>query len=213
MKNSMNKSSSVSVLSGIRAIGFFIGTIGFGIYGIGQVHGYLDVFLFVIVSTLLLMLTSKFMGSRKQKKSNIVYNPNEFFMISLLFFIVLIGLYSCYSIYLKESDLGESIASYAIVLVLIIVIGVPIFLIYSYMKNINDKIIIGISSIVITDNTKSTEFNFNDIQSFRIVKTMLILEIKQKGKESIDLSELNLNSRDIKKLDFDLVTRIKKITE
>ena len=41
----------------------------------------------------------------------------------------------------------------------------------------------------------------------------LNLEIKEIGNTSIDLSELNLNSRDIKKLDFDLVTRIKKITE
>jgi hypothetical protein len=158
-------------------------------------------------------MASKFMGSRKQKKGNIVYNPNEFFLISLLFFIVLIGLYSCYSIYLNESELGESITSYSLILVVLIVIVIPIFMISSYIKNINDKIIIGNSSIVITDNIKSTEFNFSDIQSYQIGNSILNLEIKEIGNTSIDLSELNLNSRDIKKLDFDLVTRINKITE
>ena len=161
MSDSTYKSSSVG--SGLSAIG----TLGFGIYGIGQVHGYLNVFLFVIVSTMLLIIASKFMGSRKQKKGNIVYNPNEFFLISLLFFIVVIGLYSCYSIYLNESELGESITSYSLILVVLIVVVIPIFMISSYIKNINDKIIIGNSSIVITDNIKSTEFNFSDIQSYQ----------------------------------------------
>lgn len=205
MSYSSNKTSTVG--NGLSAIG----ALGLGIYGIGQVHGYFNVFLFVTVSTLLLIITSKFMGSRKQKNGNIVYNPNEFFIISILVFIVLIGLYSCFSIYSKENELGEDITGYSILLVVLFVIVMPIFGLYSYVKNINDKIIIGNSTIIITDNLNSTEFKFEDIQSYQIQNSKLVLEIKETGNTSFDLRDLNLNSRDIKKLELDLFTSIKKI--
>jgi hypothetical protein len=188
-----------------------LGIIGLGIYGIGKVHGYLNVIIFVAISISLLYLTSRFMGSRKQKKDFIVYNPNEIFIVSFLFFIVLIGLYSCYSIYLSERELGESITSYAIVIVGIIVIALPLFTINSYLKNRNDNIVIGNTSIVIADNERSTEFNFNDIQSYQIKDSKLLLNLKEIGNKTIDLSELNLNSRDIEKLNTDIQMRIKNI--
>ena len=188
-----------------------LGIIGLGIYGIGKVHGYLNVIIFVAISISLLYLTSRFMGSRKQKKDFIVYNPNEIFIVSFLFFIVLIGLYSCYSIYLSERELGESITSYAIVIVGIIVIALPLFTINSYLKNRNDNIVIGNTSIVIADNERSTEFNFNDIQSYQIKDSKLLLNLKEIGNKTIDLSELNLNRRDIEKLNTDIQMRIKNI--
>ncbi len=188
-----------------------LGIIGLGIYGIGKVHGYLNVIIFVAVSILLLYLTSRFMGSRKQKKGLIVYNPNEIFIVSFLFFIVLIGLYSCYSIYLSESELGESIARYAITIVVIIVIVLPLFTMNYYLNNRNDNIIIGNTSIIIVDNERSTEFNFNDILSYQIKDSKLLLNLKEIGNKTIDLSELNLNRRDIEKLNTDIQMRIKNI--
>jgi hypothetical protein len=188
-----------------------LGIIGLGIYGIGKVHGYLNVIIFVAVSILLLYLTSRFMGSRMQKKGLIVYNPNEIFIVSFLFFIVLIGLYSCYSIYLSESELGESIARYAITIVVIIVIVLPLFTMNYYLNNRNDNIIIGNTSIIIVDNERSTEFNFNDILSYQIKDSKLLLNLKEIGNKTIDLSELNLNRRDIEKLNTDIQMRIKNI--
>jgi hypothetical protein len=186
-----------------------LGMIGLGIYGIGEVHGYLNVIIFVSISISLLFLTSKFMGSRKQKKELIVYNPNEIFILSLLFFLVLIGLYSCYSIYQSESKLGESITSYAIIIVGIIGIALPIFTMNSYLKNRNDNIVIGSKSIVISDNEKSIEFVFSDILSYKIQDSKLLFSIETIGNKAIDLSELNLNKRDIEKLNTDLQIRIK----
>jgi len=188
-----------------------LGIIGLGIYGIGKVHGYLNVIIFVAVSILLLYLTSRFMGSRMQKKGLIVYNPNEIFIVSFLFFIVLIGLYSCYSIYLSESELGESIARYAITIVVIFVIVLPLFTMNYYLNNRNDNIIIGNTSIIIVDNERSTEFNFNDILSYQIKDSKLLLNLKEIGNKTIDLSELNLNRRDIEKLNTDIQMRIKNI--
>jgi len=188
-----------------------LGIIGLGIYGIGKVHGYLNVIIFVAVSILLLYLTSRFMGSRMQKKGLIVYNPNEIFIVSFLFFIVLIGLYSCYSIYLSESELGESIARYAIIIVVIFVIVLPLFTMNYYLNNRNDNIIIGNTSIIIVDNERSTEFNFNDILSYQIKDSKLLLNLKEIGNKTIDLSELNLNRRDIEKLNTDIQMRIKNI--
>jgi hypothetical protein len=203
----MSNSKKIASATGGSLSG--LGMFGLGIYGIGMVHGYMNVFLFIVLSTLLLFLTSKFMGSRKQKKGLIVYNPNEFFIVSLLLFIILIGIYSCYSIYLSESELGKSITTYAIVIVGFIVIALPLFVINSYLKNRNDKIIIGNTSIVIVDNKQSIEFDFNDIFTYQINDSKLLLNLKEIGNKTIDLNELNLNKRDIEKLKLDLQTRIK----
>lgn len=201
------KTSATATGGGLSGLGM----IGLGIYGIGEVHGYFNVAIFVSTSILLLFLTSKFMGSRKQKKGLVVYNPNEIFIISFLFFMVLMGLYSCFSIYQSENKLGESITSYAIVIVAIVLITLPLFVINSYYKNRNDNITIDNTSIIISDDKKLLEFKIIDILSYQINGTKLLLNLKEIGNKTIDLSELNLNSRDIKKLNIDIETRIKNI--
>jgi hypothetical protein len=80
-----------------------------------------------------------------------------------------------------------------------------------YLNNRNDNIIIGNTSIIIVDNERSTEFNFNDILSYQIKDSKLLLNLKEIGNKTIDLSELNLNRRDIEKLNTDIQMRIKNI--
>jgi hypothetical protein len=198
------KTSATATSGGISGLGM----IGLGIYGIGEIHGYFNVAVFIFSSILLLFLTSRFMGSRKQKKELIMYNPNEIFIVSFLFFMVLMGLYSCYSIFHSENKLGESITAYAIVIVAIALIVLPLVVINSYYKNRKDNITIGSTSIIISDDENIVEYKIIDILSYHINGTKLSLNLKEIGNKTIDLSELNLNRRDIKKLNIDIETRV-----
>ncbi len=59
-----------------------LGTIGFGIYGIGETHGYLNTTIFIIIAITGIYFTSQYLGSRKIRDAEIVYNPNEFFLVT-----------------------------------------------------------------------------------------------------------------------------------
>jgi len=204
----MSNSSGSDKAKGLGGLGI----IGFGIYGIGEVHGYLNVTIFIVISILLILVTSRFMGSRREKQDLIIYNPNEFFIISVLIFITIIGIYSCYII--SQSDkISETIAEYAIVTVAIIVVLLPVFVAFSYFRNSFDKITLNKLKFTIIDDGKTAEYSYSDIKSYQLKGSKLSLELIDADNKTFDLSELNLNSRDIKKLDVDLQTRIKKITK
>jgi len=204
----MSNSSSSDKAKGLGGLGL----IGFGIYGIGEVHGYLNVTIFIVISILLILVTSRFRGSRREKNDLITYNPNEFFILSVLIFITIIGIYSCYII--SQSDkINESIAESAISLVAIIVVLLPSFFIYSFLKNRNDKITLNKLKFTIIDDGKTVEYSYSDIKSYQLKGSKLSLDLIDADNKTFDLSELNLNRSDIKKLDVDLQTRIKKITK
>jgi len=185
-------------------------SLGCSIYAIGKVHGYINISIFILVSFLALYLVYRFVGSRKKKQEVIIYNLNETFILTVLIFILLMGLYSCYRIYQSESELGETIAEYAITWVLVVVVFLPGFFAYSFLSNRNDKLTITTNTLSILDDKNIFEFNLFDIISYQIKGSKLVLKLKEKEKKEFDLSEINLSSTDIKKLDLDLQERLKK---
>ena len=49
-----------------------LGAIGYGIYGIGQVHGYMNMIIFTIGSIIALLIVYRLSGSRKIKQDCVV---------------------------------------------------------------------------------------------------------------------------------------------
>jgi hypothetical protein len=183
-----------------------LGAIGFGIYGIGQVHGYVNMIIFIIGAIISLILAYKFSGSRKKKGDCIVYNQNELFMITVLVLILTTGLYSTFRILQDTNKLGESITGYSIVMVLIFAILLPGFYAFPILKNRNDKIIITPKNLTIVDNKTTHEFLFEDLDSYQITNSNLVINLKNKEKITFKLDDLNLYSNDINSLDVDLRT-------
>ena len=181
-----------------------IGFIGFGIYGIGETHGYLNTIIFIIIAILGIYLTSQYLGSRKIRDAEIVYNPNEFFLVAFLCFISIVGIYSCYSIYNNENILGETVAADAIVLVVLFSICLPGYFIYTQIKNRKDKIILRETEIEIADNGNTIIIQHEDVLNYSLIKQKLTFSLKNVTNKTIDLAELNLNSRDAEKLNSDL---------
>jgi len=70
-----------------------LGAIGFGVYGIGQVHGFVNMTIFIVGAIISLFIVYRLSGSRKKKNECIVYNQNEVFMVAVLALIITSGLY------------------------------------------------------------------------------------------------------------------------
>jgi len=187
-----------------------LGAIGFGVYGIGQVHGFINMTIFIVGAIISLFIVYRLSGSRKKKNEFIVYNQNEVYMVAVLVLIITSGLYSAFSIYQKQNELGESITGDAIVIVFIFAIILPGLYAYSILKNRNDKIIITPTKLTIIDNKKTYEFLLEDLDSYQIANSKLILYVKEKEKMTFKLDELNLNAKDIKLLDLDLKASVIK---
>lgn len=187
-----------------------VAALGYGIYGIGKVHGFLNMSIFVIGASLALFLVYRFTGARKKKEDSIVYNLNESFILTVLGLIVSTGIYSSFRIYMSQNELGENVASYAIVIVCVFVIILPAIYGFLLLNNRNDKIIVTKNNLSITDNNKTYNLQFSDIESYQIKNSKLVIEQKGEDEISIKLEDLNLNSRDIKLLDNDLNTYIAK---
>ena len=181
-----------------------LGAIGFGLYGIGKVHGYMNMVIFIVVAIVAVLTVHRLSGSRKKKTDCIVYNQNELFMVTILLLILTTGLYSSYKIYQNQNKLGESITSDAIVIVLIFAIVLPGLFALSILKNRNDKIIITPNKLTIVDNKTTHEFLFDELNSYQIEKSKLVLHFREKEKMTFKLDELNLNKKDIRSLDLDL---------
>ncbi len=188
-----------------------IGAIGFGLYGIGEVHGYMNMVIFIVVAIVAVLTVHRLSGSRKKKNDCIVYNQNELFMVTILLLILTTGLYSTYRIYQNQNKLGESITSDAIVIVLIFAIILPGLFALSILKNRNDKIIITPNKLTIFDNKTTHEFLFDELDSYQIANSKLVLNFKEKEKITFKLDELNLNTKDIKLLDLDLKASVIKL--
>ena len=125
-------------------------------------------------------------------------------MVTILLLILTTGLYSSYKIYQNQNKLGESITSDAIVIVLIFAIVLPGLFALSILKNRNDKIIITPNKLTIFDNKTTHEFLFDELNSYQIEKSKLVLHFREKEKMTFKLDELNLNKKDIRSLDLDL---------
>jgi hypothetical protein len=78
------------------------------------------------------------------------------------------------------------------------------------LQNRNDKIIITKNSICIVDNETTHDFLFDDLDSYQIANSKLVLNFKEKEKITFKLDELNLNAKDIKSLDLDLKASVIK---
>ena len=156
-----------------------LGAIGYGIYGIGQVHGYMNMIIFTIGSIIALLIVYRLSGSRKIKQDCVVYNQNELFMVTVLILII-----------------------FAVLL--------PGLFAFSILQNRNDKIIITKNSICIVDNETTHDFLFDDLDSYQIANSKLVLNFKEKEKITFKLDELNLNAKDIKSLDLDLKASVIK---
>lgn len=187
-----------------------LGAIGYGIYGIGQVHGYMNMIIFTIGSIIALLIVYRLSGSRKIKQDCVVYNQNELFMVTVLILIISTGLYSTYKIYQNQNELGETITSNAFVIVFIFAILLPGLFAFSILQNRNDKIIITKNNICIVDNETTHDFLFDDLDSYQIANSKLVLNFKEKEKITFKLDELNLNAKDIKLLDLDLKASVIK---
>ena len=187
-----------------------LGGIGFGIYGIGETHGYLNTTIFIIIAITGIYFTSQYLGSRKIRDTEIVYNPNEFFLVTFLCFVSIVGIYSCYSIYNNEKNIGESVANYAIAMVVAICVIAPCYFTYDIVKNRKDKIILRNTEIEITDNGTKLILQHENILHFTLDGRKITFTFKDKTNNSIDLSELNLNTKDTRKLDADLQKYILK---
>jgi hypothetical protein len=90
------------------------------------------------------------------------------------------------------------------------VVLLPIYFALDYFKNCEDKITLGKLSVKITDNDQITEYFYLNISTYQINGSKLSLDIHNTGKKTIDLSNLNLNRRDIQKLDKDLQVYLTK---
>jgi hypothetical protein len=187
-----------------------LGAIGFGVYGIGQVHGFVNMTIFIVGAIISLFIVYRLSGSRKKKNECIVYNQNEVFMVAVLALIITSGLYSAFRIYQKQNELGESMTGDAIGIVFIFAIIFPGLYAFSILKNRNDKIIITPNNLKIVDNNTTHEFLFEDLDSYEIANSKLVLYFKEKDKITFKLDELNLNAKDIKLLDLDLKASVIK---
>ena len=186
-----------------------LGAIGFGVYGIGQVHGFVNMTIFIVGAIISLFIVYRLSGSRKKKNECIVYNQNEVFMVAVLALIITSGLYSAFRIYQKQNELGESMTGDAIGIVFIFAIIFPGLYAFSILKNRNDKIIITPNNLKIVDNNTTYEFLFDDLDYFAL-KFVAGYRFREKEKITFKLDELNLNAKDIKSLDLDLKASVIK---
>jgi hypothetical protein len=170
----------------------------------------MNMIIFTIGSIIALLIVYRLSGSRKIKQDCVVYNQNELFMVTVLILIISTGLYSTYKIYQNQNELGETITSNAIVIVFIFAVLLPGLFAFSILQNRNDKIIITKNSICIVDNETTHDFLFDDLDSYQIANSKLVLNFKEKEKITFKLDELNLNAKDIKSLDLDLKASVIK---
>ena len=95
-------------------------------------------------------------------------------------------------------------------MVVAICVIAPCYFIYDIVKNRKDKIILRNTEIEITDSGTKLILQHENILHFTLDGRKITFTFKDKTNNSIDLSELNLNTKDTRKLDADLQKYILK---